>query len=81
MGSTAGRGGRDLCNLDTVRRRHYRKSIQAELQYAYTLLYPRMRIADITAEPLVTNEKPTLDEVRPMTSRSHRGLITRQLPS
>ena len=50
--------GRDLQELDTAGRRHYRKSVQAVFQDPYASLSPRMRISDIIAEPLVTNENP-----------------------
>ena len=48
--------GRDLGKLDTGGRRHYRKSVQAVFQDPYASLNPRMRISEIIAEPLVTNE-------------------------
>ena len=48
--------GRDLQELDAAGRRHYRKSVQAVFQDPYASLNPRMRISDIIAEPLVTNE-------------------------
>src|SRR5499433_1541338 len=48
--------GRDLRSLDGAGRRHYRKSVQAVFQDPYASLNPRMRISDIIAEPLVTNE-------------------------
>jgi oligopeptide/dipeptide ABC transporter ATP-binding protein len=48
--------GRDLDTLDTEGRRHYRRSVQAVFQDPYASLNPRMRISDIIAEPLVTNE-------------------------
>jgi oligopeptide/dipeptide ABC transporter ATP-binding protein len=56
--------GRDLRELDTAGRRHYRKSVQAVFQDPYASLNPRMRIAAIIAEPLVTNEKLSSAEVR-----------------
>jgi oligopeptide/dipeptide ABC transporter ATP-binding protein len=56
--------GADLQKLDTPGRRHYRKSVQAVFQDPYASLNPRMRISDIIAEPLVTNEKLTSAEVR-----------------
>ncbi|MEA2769736.1 MAG: peptide/nickel transport system ATP-binding protein [Acetobacteraceae bacterium] len=56
--------GRDLDDLDTAGRRHYRKSVQAVFQDPYASLNPRMRIAHIIAEPLVTNEKLSADDVR-----------------
>jgi oligopeptide/dipeptide ABC transporter ATP-binding protein len=56
--------GRDLQELDTAGRRHYRKSVQAVFQDPYASLNPRMRISDIIAEPLVTNEKLSAAAVR-----------------
>ena len=56
--------GRDLQELDTPGRRHYRKSVQAVFQDPYASLSPRMRISDIIAEPLVTNETLTAGDVR-----------------
>jgi oligopeptide/dipeptide ABC transporter ATP-binding protein len=56
--------GADLQTLDKAGRRHYRKSVQAVFQDPYASLNPRMRISDIIAEPLVTNEKLTSAEVR-----------------
>ncbi|HEX3538029.1 MAG TPA: dipeptide ABC transporter ATP-binding protein [Stellaceae bacterium] len=56
--------GRNLTKLDAAGRRHYRKSVQAVFQDPYASLNPRMRISQIIAEPLVTNEKIGRDEVR-----------------
>jgi oligopeptide transport system ATP-binding protein len=56
--------GRDLRQLDTAGRRHYRKSVQAVFQDPYASLNPRMRISAIIAEPLVTNETLSSAEVR-----------------
>src|SRR5712671_2904635 len=56
--------GRDLQQLDTDGRRHYRKSVQAVFQDPYASLNPRMRIGAIIAEPLVTNESLPAAEVR-----------------
>jgi oligopeptide/dipeptide ABC transporter ATP-binding protein len=56
--------GHDLRELDTAGRRQYRKSVQAVFQDPYASLNPRMRIASIIAEPLVTNESLAGDEVR-----------------
>jgi oligopeptide transport system ATP-binding protein len=55
--------GRDLRELDVAGRRHYRKSVQAVFQDPYASLSPRMRIRQIIAEPLVTNETLGADEV------------------
>ena len=56
--------GRDLRELDTAGRRHYRKSMQAVFQDPYASLNPRMRVDSIIAEPLVTNESLPPAEVR-----------------
>src|ERR1700751_767715 len=56
--------GRNLQELDTAGRRHYRKSVQAVFQDPYASLNPRMRVDAIIAEPLVTNEKLSAAEVR-----------------
>jgi oligopeptide/dipeptide ABC transporter ATP-binding protein len=56
--------GRDLHTLDTDGRRQYRKSVQAVFQDPYASLNPRMRVGDIIAEPLVTNEELPTAEVR-----------------
>ena len=56
--------GRDLRELDAVGRRLYRKSVQAVFQDPYASLNPRMRVAAIIAEPLVTNERVATSQVR-----------------
>jgi oligopeptide/dipeptide ABC transporter ATP-binding protein len=56
--------GRDLQELDTAGRRHYRKSVQAVFQDPFASLSPRMRVSDIIAEPLVTNEVVSSGDVR-----------------
>ena len=56
--------GRDLQGLDASGRRHYRKSVQAVFQDPFASLSPRMRISDIIAEPLVTNEALSAADVR-----------------
>jgi oligopeptide/dipeptide ABC transporter ATP-binding protein len=55
--------GRDLRTLNAAERRHYRKSVQAVFQDPYASLNPRMRISQIIAEPLVTNESLEGSEV------------------
>ncbi len=56
--------GKDLQELNSAERRHYRKSVQAVFQDPYASLNPRMRVSAIIAEPLVTNESLPTIEVR-----------------
>jgi oligopeptide/dipeptide ABC transporter ATP-binding protein len=49
--------GRVLEGLEGGALRAYRKSVQAVFQDPFASLDPRMRVGDIIAEPLVTNEK------------------------
>jgi oligopeptide/dipeptide ABC transporter ATP-binding protein len=56
--------GQDLQALDSAGRRTYRKSVQAVFQDPYASLSPRMRIRDIIAEPVVTNETVSAADVR-----------------
>jgi oligopeptide/dipeptide ABC transporter ATP-binding protein len=56
--------GRDLQTLDVAGRRHYRKSVQAVFQDPYASLSPRMRVSAIIAEPLVTNQSASSEDVR-----------------
>jgi oligopeptide/dipeptide ABC transporter ATP-binding protein len=56
--------GRDLATLGSAARRNYRKSVQAVFQDPYASLNPRMRISQIIAEPLVTNETLPAEDVR-----------------
>ena len=70
--------GNDLQELDAAGRRHYRKSVQAVFQDPYASLNPRMRISDIIAEPLVTNERLSSAQVR---DRVHEVLDLVGLPA
>jgi oligopeptide/dipeptide ABC transporter ATP-binding protein len=56
--------GRDLRELDAAGRRNYRKSVQAVFQDPYASLNPRLRVSQIVAEPLVTNEAMDAGDVR-----------------
>jgi oligopeptide/dipeptide ABC transporter ATP-binding protein len=55
--------GRALATLDAAGRRSYRKSVQAVFQDPYASLNPRMPVRAIIAEPLVTNQKVTAEQV------------------
>jgi oligopeptide/dipeptide ABC transporter ATP-binding protein len=56
--------GRDLKDLDTAGRRHYRRSVQAVFQDPFASLNPRMRVSAIISEPLTTHETHSKAEVR-----------------
>ncbi|WIM11525.1 dipeptide ABC transporter ATP-binding protein [Enhydrobacter sp.] len=56
--------GRDLRTLDAAGRQNYRKSVQAVFQDPYASLNPRLRVGEIIAEPLVTNETLEASQVR-----------------
>ncbi len=55
--------GRSLADLDSGGLSDYRRSVQAVFQDPYASLNPRMRVSDIIAEPLVTNERLPSAEV------------------
>jgi oligopeptide/dipeptide ABC transporter ATP-binding protein len=61
--------GRELHMLDAAGRRHYRRSVQAVFQDPYASLNPRLRVGQIIAEPLVTNEVLDKGEVRKRVAR------------
>src|SRR5205085_12031745 len=56
--------GRGLDALGGTNLRDYRRSVQAVFQDPFASLSPRMRVSAIIAEPLVTNEKVSADDVR-----------------
>jgi len=56
--------GHPLGSLQGDGLRAYRRSVQAVFQDPYASLNPRMRVGEIIAEPLVTNERLTADETR-----------------
>jgi oligopeptide/dipeptide ABC transporter ATP-binding protein len=56
--------GQVLSDLDGDALRLYRRSVQAVFQDPFASLDPRMRVGDIIAEPLVTNEKLPGEEIR-----------------
>ncbi len=61
--------GRALNSLDAEAVRQYRHSVQAVFQDPYASLSPRMRVDEIIAEPLVTNERLAAAEVRARVER------------
>jgi oligopeptide/dipeptide ABC transporter ATP-binding protein len=56
--------GDELASLDAEGRRRYRRSVQAVFQDPFASLSPRMRVGQIIAEPLTTNERLDGREVR-----------------
>jgi oligopeptide/dipeptide ABC transporter ATP-binding protein len=68
--------GKSLADLDAAGRRHYRKSVQAVFQDPFASLNPRMRVGQIIAEPLVTNENLSSEEARKQVAKmlDHVGL-------
>jgi len=56
--------GRPLNGLEGDGLRAYRRSVQAVFQDPYASLNPRMRVGEIIAEPLVTNERLTAEATR-----------------
>jgi oligopeptide/dipeptide ABC transporter ATP-binding protein len=61
--------GRDLQALDGAALRDYRRSVQAVFQDPFASLNPRMRVGQIVAEPLVTNEPLTRTEAAKRVAR------------
>jgi len=61
--------GKKLADLDAGGLREYRKSVQAVFQDPFASLNPRMRVSDIVAEPLITNETLTKGEARKRVAR------------
>jgi oligopeptide/dipeptide ABC transporter ATP-binding protein len=53
-----------LADLAGAERRHYRASVQAVFQDPSSSLSPRMRTADIIAEPLIVNQRQSRANVR-----------------
>jgi oligopeptide/dipeptide ABC transporter ATP-binding protein len=61
--------GRDLQTLDRTMLHDYRRSVQAVFQDPFASLNPRMRVDQIIAEPLVTNERLGSGEVAKRVAR------------
>src|SRR6267143_1048428 len=61
--------GRDLQTLDRTMLHDYRRSVQAVFQDPFASLNPRMRVDQIIAEPLVTNERLASGEVAKRVAR------------
>ena len=60
---------RNLTSLDQTGWRLYRRSVQAVFQDPFASLNPRMRVAEIIAEPLITHERMTAAEVERQVQR------------
>ncbi len=56
--------GHDLRGMDAAGRRRYRRAVQAVFQDPYASLNPRMRVASIIAEPLITHERLSTSAVQ-----------------
>jgi oligopeptide transport system ATP-binding protein len=61
--------GQRLGHLDAQGLRRYRRSVQAVFQDPFASLNPRMRVGQIIAEPLVTNESLAAGEARQRVAR------------
>lgn len=55
--------GKDLTAMDKNERKNYCKDIQLIFQDPYASLNPRMRVGDIIAEPMITNNVVPKDQV------------------
>jgi peptide/nickel transport system ATP-binding protein len=55
--------GRDTASLSADRRKALRRDVQVVFQDPFASLNPRMRVADILAEPLTTHGVPIVDRV------------------
>lgn len=56
--------GSDMAEFTTPAKKEFKSSVQAVFQDPWSSLNPKMRVRDLIAEPIVTHEKATANEIK-----------------